>query len=91
MKTRTIELTEATEPLAEYARQIEGGPIVITLNGRPIAAIVAVPNADIETISLSPDPEFLALIEHSRTRQQREGGISSGDMRQRLGLPAQHK
>lgn len=91
MKTRTIELTEATELLAEYARQIEGGPIVITLNGRPIAAIVAVPNADIETISLSQDPKFLALIEHSRTRQQREGGSSSGDMRQRLGLPAQHK
>ncbi|GFP20502.1 hypothetical protein HKBW3S03_02005, partial [Candidatus Hakubella thermalkaliphila] len=43
-------------------------------------------NADMETVSLSTNPQFLALIERSRARQQAEGGISSEEMRRRLGL-----
>ncbi len=41
---------------------------------------------DIESEKLSMDPKFIALIEHSRARQQSEGGISSAEMRCRLGL-----
>ena len=43
--------------------------------------------ADAEAISLSTNPRFLAIIERSRLRQKREGGISSEEMRRRLGLP----
>lgn len=56
MTTRTVELHDATQPLATYARQIEQGPVVITVDGRPIAAIVAIPNADLETVTLSQNP-----------------------------------
>jgi prevent-host-death family protein len=84
MTTRTIELTEATQSLAEYAQQVDDGVIVVTRNGQPIAAVVALPNTDAETLMLSQSPQFLALIERSRVRQAQEGGISSADMRRRF-------
>jgi antitoxin (DNA-binding transcriptional repressor) of toxin-antitoxin stability system len=91
MTTRTIELTEATQSLAEYAQQIDDGVIVVTRDGRPIAAVVALPNTDAETITLSQSPQFLALIERSRVRQAQEGGISSADMRQRFSAKPTHE
>ena len=42
------------------------------------------------TVSLSTNPQFLALIERSRARQESEGGISSDEMRWRLGLDQHH-
>lgn len=42
---------------------------------------------DLENIALSTNPKFIAIIEHSRLRQEKEGGISSDEMRRRLGLP----
>jgi prevent-host-death family protein len=84
MTTRTVELAEATQSLAEYAQQVDDGPIIVTRNGQPIAALVALPNTDAETIALSQNPHFLAIIERSRTRQAREGGISSIEMRRRF-------
>ena len=86
MTMRTIDIAEATQPLAEYAQEADHGPIVVTMNGRPIAVVVSVENADLETITLSESPQFLALIERSRERQKRDGGLSTGEMRQRLGL-----
>ena len=86
MSIRTLDITEAVQPLAEYAQQIDSGPVVVTSEGRPIAVVVAIANADLETLSLSTNPEFWALIERSRARQEQEGGISSDEMRRRLGL-----
>lgn len=59
---------------------------MLTINGQPIAALIALSNADLETMTLSQDPEFLALIERSRARQEQEGGLSSDELRRRLGL-----
>ncbi|MBI2460084.1 MAG: hypothetical protein HYV61_00905 [Candidatus Rokubacteria bacterium] len=83
---KTLELAKATAPLADYARDVKKGPVVLTSGGRPVAALVAVENADLETVALSNHPRFLALIERSRARQKSEGGISSEEMRRRLGL-----
>ncbi|MFL5801011.1 MAG: type II toxin-antitoxin system Phd/YefM family antitoxin [Roseiflexaceae bacterium] len=84
MTTRTVELAEATQSLAEYAEQVDDGVIIVTRNGHPIAAVVALPNTDAETVALSHDPKFLAIIERSRARHIHEGGISSADMRRRF-------
>ena len=59
--------------------------MVITKNGKPLAALVSITNADIETVSLSNNPKFIALIERSRSRQKSDGGISTEEMRRRLG------
>lgn len=90
MTTRMIELIDATRPLAEYAEHAAEETLVITVNGQPIAAIVPIPNTDLETIALSSNPEFLALIARSREQQRTEGGITADVLRQRLGLPLHH-
>jgi len=86
MSIRTLEVTEATQPLADYAEHADEGPVIITRDGKPVAIVMAIENADLETISLSTNPDFIALIERSRARQKAEGGISSEEMRRRLGL-----
>ncbi len=83
---KTLEMDKATAPLAEYARDINKEPVVLTVKGKPVAALVPIENADLETVTLSTHPQFLALIERSRSRQKSEGGISSKEMRHRLGL-----
>ena len=82
----TIEMTEATASLAEYARRVAVEPMIVTIDRKPIAALVPIENSDLEALSVSTQPEFLAIIEQSRLRQQTEGGISSEQMRRRLGL-----
>jgi antitoxin (DNA-binding transcriptional repressor) of toxin-antitoxin stability system len=82
---KTLEVAQATAPLADYARDMKNEPLILTMNGTPVAALIPLENADIETVTLSTHPQFLELIERSRTRQKTEGGISSEEMRRRLG------
>ena len=81
-------MTDATESLAEYARRLGAEPLIVTAHGKPVAALVPVSNVDLETLSLSTNPDFLALIERSRARLKKEGGISDKEMRRRLGIKA---
>ncbi len=84
---KTVEVSRATLPLSDYTKEVKKEPVIITKEGRPVAALVSLPNADIETVSLSNNPKFIALIERSRARQKSEGGVSTEEMRRRLQKP----
>ncbi|HEX4959811.1 MAG TPA: hypothetical protein VF173_03160 [Thermoanaerobaculia bacterium] len=56
MTLRRVDIADATEPLAQYAQTIEDGLLVVTQDGQPIAVVMAVENADLETVSLSNHP-----------------------------------
>lgn len=81
---KSVEMKRATASLADYARDVKKEPVILTNHGRPVAALMPIKNADRETVSLSTNPQFLALIERSRRRHEAEGGISSEEMRRRL-------
>ncbi len=81
---KVIERTAATASLADYAADIGDDPLVVTSDGQPVAALVPIQNADMETVALSTNREFLELIERSRARVRAEGGISSAEMRRRF-------
>jgi antitoxin (DNA-binding transcriptional repressor) of toxin-antitoxin stability system len=81
---KTVEKQDATRSLADYTADIQGGPVVVTDHGRPVAALVQIENADLETVALSTNRTFLHLIERSRSRVQAEGGLSSDEMRKRF-------
>ena len=83
---RTIEITHSKASFAKYARDVKKEPVILTKDGKPVAALVAIENADLETVTLGTSPQFLALIERSRARQESEGGISSTEIRRRLGV-----
>lgn len=81
---KTLEVTKDTSSLAEYAKNVDREPVIVTVDGKPIAALIPFGNTDMETVSLCTNPEFLALIERSRTKQKSEGSFSSDEIRQRL-------
>ena len=78
---KTIGLTEATKPLADYVKEMGGMSIMIMYKGVALAALVPMDNADYETVSLSTNPEFIAILERSRARGREEGGFSTEEMR----------
>ncbi len=81
---KTLELTQATDSLAEYARKVLKEPVILTDEGKPVAALISIENADWETIALSANRQFIELIERSRERHKAEGGISSAEIRRRV-------
>jgi prevent-host-death family protein len=83
---KTLEMTKATLPLAEYAENVNREPVILTKHGKPVAALVSLEGVDTETVKLSGNPKFLALIERSRVQRNMKGGISSAEMRKKLGL-----
>jgi antitoxin (DNA-binding transcriptional repressor) of toxin-antitoxin stability system len=81
---KVIERADATGSLGDYAAEIDKGAVIVTNQGHPVAALVPIENADLETASLCTNPKFLELIERSRARIRAEGGISSEEMRRRF-------
>lgn len=63
---KTIKLSSASRPLAEYARELEEDIVVLTERNRPVAAIVPLKHVDRESLVLSGHPEFLDLIARAR-------------------------
>ncbi len=82
---KIVESVDASGTLADYAAQIGAGPVIVTSQGRPVAALVAIENADLETVTLSTNAQFIELIERSRTSMRNGGTISSEDMRKKFG------
>jgi hypothetical protein len=83
---RTLEIADATGQLASYARKLRRRPLIVTRRGRPMMALVPLENVDLETLSLSTNPDFIALIESSRARYPAGTGIPIEVVRRRLGL-----
>jgi len=82
---KVIRIEDAKRSLAEYATESDEA-VVVTSNGKPVAALMPIEDADMETISLSTNPKFMSIIERSRKRQRKEGSVSSDEMRRRLGI-----
>jgi len=83
---KTLELGKATAPLAQYVRGVKKEPVIVTAQGKPVAALIYITGDDLESATLSTHPQFLAILEESLARLRAEGGISSDEMRRRLGL-----
>jgi prevent-host-death family protein len=81
---KIVEKKKATATLAAYTEEVGNGPVVVTDRGKPVAVLLPVENADLETIALSTSRQFMDLIERSRARVRAEGGISGEEMRRRL-------
>lgn len=83
---KTLKITEATGPLKDYAKHLEGRPLIVTQKGQPVVALVPIEGVDLESLSLSTNPDFIALIEHSREEHRAGRTISAEEMWRRLGL-----
>jgi PHD/YefM family antitoxin component YafN of YafNO toxin-antitoxin module len=82
---KVIEKGLATGTLGAYTDEVGNGPVVVTDQGKPVAVLMSIENADLETVALSTNRQFIELIERSRARVRTGGRISSEEMRRRLG------
>ncbi|MBI1786093.1 MAG: hypothetical protein HYR60_00890 [Acidobacteria bacterium] len=64
---KSIQLLNASRPLADYARELEDEILIVTDPGGPIA-VVPLKAVDRESLVLSAHPEFLDLIARSRAQ-----------------------
>jgi hypothetical protein len=84
MKTVHVENfpTAARDLVAQAARE----PILLhDANGRSFV-LAEVDEADAEVLALSDHPQFLKIIERSRARAEREGWLTTEQLREQLGL-----
>jgi prevent-host-death family protein len=62
--------------LSSYLEQVENGPVIITKNGRPVAALVAITDEDeLERLVMAHTPRLRRLLEDAAERVKRGGGI----------------
>ena len=83
---KTLELSEASKPLSSYAKNAQNEALVVLRRGKPFVALVDVRGIDKETLALSTDPKFIAILERSRQRLKREGGIPLEEIKRKYGL-----
>ena len=66
-------VAEIKSQFSAFLKASEGGPVVVTRNGRPVAVIVGVHDEDeIEWLLMAYSPHLRAILERSR-QQFREG------------------
>ena len=63
--------------LSSYLEQVENGPVIITKNGRPVAALVAITDDDeLERLVMAHTPRLRQLLDEAAERIKRDGGIA---------------
>ena len=83
---KTIDISKATGKLRDYAENARSEVVIVTRRGKPVAAVVGVEEFDLESLSLSTNPQFAQIIASARQRLENEGGIPAAEVRRRLGL-----
>jgi len=84
---KRIEVTQATNSLGEYARELGQEPLVLTEGGHAIAALFPIDDDDLESLALSLSPKFQTLIERARAEYRNGASLSAEDARRELGIP----
>lgn len=82
---KTIEVADATAPLADYARTNRRHTLVLTRKGRPYAALTPISTpTDLENLQVTNSPVFRALIERSRRENPPGTGLTTEQVRRAL-------
>ncbi|MGL5061864.1 MAG: type II toxin-antitoxin system Phd/YefM family antitoxin [Microcoleus sp.] len=70
--------------LADYIHNLDDRPLILTVDGKLTTVLMPIRDADLETISLSLNPDFIAMLQESRAKLKTEGGISLEQLKQEL-------
>jgi len=85
---KSVELTDVTGSLSEYAKKGVRETVVVTRRGKPVVAVMPLTEFDDkESVALSTNPDFMKIIERSRTSAREDGTIPLAEARAKYGLP----
>ena len=70
-------VAEVKARFSDYLKKSASSPVIVTKNGRPIAAIVGAPEdeEDLERFILANTPRFVKILQDSETTIRSTGGI----------------
>ena len=69
-------VAEIKARLSSYLEQVRNGPIIITKNGRPVAALVAITDEDdLERLVMAHTPRLRQLLDQAAERIKHDGGV----------------
>ena len=78
-------LAEVKNRLSFYIKAFGQTPIVITKQGKPVAASVNIANEDdLDSLLLAPSPGFQKLLAQANEGISRKGGIPLAEVKRRL-------
>jgi prevent-host-death family protein len=85
---RIASIADIKAHFSAYLKESEGGPVVVTRNGKAVAVLVALRDDDeLDDLLLAHNPRFRAILETSR-QQIREGkGINHHDFWAQISEP----
>lgn len=81
---KSVELDDATAALKDYAEQLTQDPIVLTRDGKAVAALVRIQDSDLESFLVSESPVFKRIVRKSRDSYKRGGGLTREELEKRL-------
>ncbi len=77
-------LYEVKNRLSRYVSETEGGPLIITKNGKPAAALVTLVGEDLEAFVLAHSPRFRRLMDEA-VAEAKQAGRSLSEVGSQLG------
>jgi hypothetical protein len=81
-----VDIADSRDAVEDALTRSQIEPLVITRDGKPVAALVPIEDVDLESLSLSHNPEFIAMLERSRRSAKEKGTIPFEEMKRRLGM-----
>ncbi len=76
---KTVEIAKAIASLAAYAKDVRKEPIIVTVKEKPTAALLAIENEDVETVTQHRPPVYRAHYAVTRSSEDRRGNVQRGD------------
>ena len=59
---KMLEMPMAKSLLVDYAINVDKEPVILTKNGKPVAALISIKNSDLETVRLSTNHIFQNIM-----------------------------
>lgn len=84
---KKIEITRVSGTIAEYVKRMGKEPIIVTIDGRPVAALLNIGNVDWEMADLRALPVFVADLEAIESKLRANKSIPDQVERMLLGVP----
>jgi antitoxin (DNA-binding transcriptional repressor) of toxin-antitoxin stability system len=82
---KTVDLAKASKSLSAYAHELGEEPVILTVDDKPVAALVSLKNVDRESLALSTSPVFLRLMQAAREELERGDSVSLEEIKRELG------
>lgn len=82
---KTASVADVKSKFSAYVKESERGPVVITRNGRAVAAIIALEDDEaLERLMISHSPRLRDLLAAARGRINASGGVPARDFWKRV-------